>query len=617
MLVRRTAVLSLLAAALVAAPLVAGASASAGQTRSESLVTSAPLMATDRSPVAVGYGGAIATVDPDATAVGLEVLRRGGNAVDAAVAAAATLGVTEPFSSGLGGGGFFVYYDARTGKVSTLDGREAAPASMGPTAFVDPSTGAGYPFQQARVSGVSAGVPGTPLTWATALRRWGTLSWRQALAPAITVARRGFLVDGTFHDQVAGNRDAFGRFSSTSDLYLPGGQAPAPGTVFRNPDLADTYEQLARGGVEAFYQGPIADDIVRTVAHPPLSAAPIGSWTLPVMPGDMSAADLAAYQVRSPEPTHVEYHGLDVYGMATPSSGGSTVGETLNILSSLRLSGLSRTEVLHRYLEATALAFADRNRYVGDYTPRSVLDSLLDKDFAQTRACLVDPAHALAKPVAPGVPGVETEGAGCAQTTAATGETQEQHTTNLTVADRWGDVVEYTLTIEQIGGNAMVVPGRGFLLNNELTDFNFTPTQGSAPDPNLPAPGKRPRSSMSPTILLRDGHPYLAVGSPGGSTIITTVAQILLDRLDLGMSLPDAIAAPRASQRNTAAVQAEPGFLASPEAAALAAMGHVFVLNPEIGAATGVEFLGDGRVVAAAEPVRRGGGAAAVVTPAS
>jgi gamma-glutamyltranspeptidase/glutathione hydrolase len=175
--------------------------------------------------------------------------------------------------------------------------------------------------------------------------------------------------------------------------------------------------------------------------------------------------------------------------------------------------------------------------------------------------------------------------------------------------------VEYTLTIEQIGGNAMVVPGLGFLLNNELTDFNFTPTQGSAPDPNLPAPGKRPRSSMAPTILLSHGKPFLATGSPGGSTIITTVFQILLNRIDLSMTLPEAIAAARASQRNTAAVVAEPEFLDSPERLALEGLGHTFSTMAEIGAATGVEFLPNGQVIAAAEPVRRGGGSAAVVRP--
>jgi gamma-glutamyltranspeptidase/glutathione hydrolase len=173
--------------------------------------------------------------------------------------------------------------------------------------------------------------------------------------------------------------------------------------------------------------------------------------------------------------------------------------------------------------------------------------------------------------------------------------------------------VAYTFTIEQIGGNAMVVPGRGFLLNNELTDFNFTPTQGTAADPNLPAPGKRPRSSMSPTIVLSHGKPFLALGSPGGSTIITTVLQILVNRLDFGMSLPDAIAAPRATQRNTANVVAEPAFISSPEGVALAALGHTYTSMAEIGAATGIEFLGHGRLLAAAEPVRRGTGSAGVV----
>jgi gamma-glutamyltranspeptidase/glutathione hydrolase len=587
------------------------------------LTGAAPAVAADqaaappsKSPVAVGFGGAIATVDADATNAGLEVLRRGGNAVDAAIAAAATLGVTEPFSSGIGGGGFFVFYDARTRTVHTIDGREAAPASMTETAFVNPQTNQPYQFQEARISGISVGVPGTPATWDTALRRWGTIPLRQALQPAIRVARSGFVVDSTFASQIAdpNNLNSFGQFDSTSALYLPGGQPPAVGSVFRNQDLARTYELLAKRGVDAFYRGPLAGEIVQTVQHPPISAHPIGTWAFPIRPGTMQTSDLAGYRARFPEPTHVRYHGLDVFGMPTPSSGGSTVGEALNILEDFDLDPASRTEALHLYLEASALAFADRNRYVGDNTPRALLDQLLSQRFADQRACLIDPAHALPKPVAPGVPGAP---ATCTPATAGAVDSDELHTTNLTVADRWGNVVEYTLTIEQTGGNAMVVPGRGFLLNNELTDFNFTPTQGTAPDPNLPAGGKRPRSSMSPTIVLAHGRPYLAVGSPGGSTIITTVLQILMNRLDLGMTLPQAIAAARATQRNTAQVQAEPAFLSSPEAAALTAMGHVFVLNPEIGAATGVEFLRDGRVLAAAEPTRRGGGAAAVVRPKS
>jgi gamma-glutamyltranspeptidase/glutathione hydrolase len=485
--------------------------------------------------------------------------------------------------------------------------------SMHENAFVNPENGKAYAFDEARVSGISAGVPGTLLTWQEALRRWGTRSLSASLMPAAKVAGRGFPVDATFQSQIGGSAAAFGQFGSTTELYLPGGKPPAVGSTFRNPDLAATYRLIGRrGGVEEFYRGGMARDIVSTVRHPPVADHPTGQWAYPIRPGTMSLSDLAGYRVRLPEPTHSQYRGLDVYGMATPSSGGTAVGEALNILEGTRLSTLPPAEALHRYLEASALAFADRNRYIGDSTPRAVVDQLLSDGFAGDRACLIDPAHALSKPVGPGVP--DGSYGGCTRAAAGDVSAQGAHTTNLTVADRWGNVVEYTMTIEQTGGNAMVVPGRGFLLNNELTDFNFTPTQASAPDPNLPAPGKRPRSSMSPTIVLVDRKPYLAVGSPGGSTIITTVLQILVGRLDLGLTLPEAIAAPRASQPNTGSVQAEPAFLAAPEAEALERLGHTFTINPEIGAATGIEFRGDGRMLAAAEPTRRGGGAAAVVS---
>jgi gamma-glutamyltranspeptidase / glutathione hydrolase len=602
MMVRRTTALSVLMVAALAGTLVTGSPAQA----------TPPVT---KAPVAVGRGGAASTVDTDATRVAIDVLRHGGNAVDAAVAAAATLGVTEPFSSGLGGGGFLVFYNARTKTVHTIDGREAAPATMEQNAFIDPATGLPFQFQEARVSGISVGVPGTPQTWQTALQQWGTISLRDALRPAIEVADRGFTVDQTFAGQINDNLAAFSQFSSTSALYLPGGAPPAVGSTFRNHDLAGTYRLLSQQGVGAFYRGELAADIVRTVQQPPVVAAPSPPWPFVIRPGTLEAPDLAGYDVRTPRPTHMRYRGFDVYGMPTPSSGGSTVGEGLNIVENWDLGDLSRTQALHRYLEASALAFADRNRYVGDDTPRALLDELLSQGFARERACLIDPAHALTpKPmaVAPGVPD-GTYGR-CDIAAPALVLTDERGTTNLTVADKWGNVVEYTLTIEQIGGNAMVVPGRGFLLNNELTDFNFTPTQGDVVDPNLPAPGKRPRSSMAPTILLSHGKPFLATGSPGGSMIITTVFQILLNRIDFDMTLPEAIAAARASQRNTATVVAEPTFLSSEETE-LRALGHTFSTMAEIGAATGVEFLPNGQVVAAAEPVRRGGGSAAVVRP--
>jgi gamma-glutamyltranspeptidase / glutathione hydrolase len=569
-----------------------------------------------KQPVADGFGGAVATVDLDASKAGVEVLRRGGNAVDAAVAAAAALGVTEPYSAGIGGGGFFVYYQARTGRVFTLDGRETAPAAMGSTAFIDPATGQPFPFADAVTSGLSVGVPGTPATWDTALRRWGTISLGKALRPAIDVADRGFTVDSTFQTQTAQNAARFAHFTSTAELFLPGGQPPAVGSRLRNPDLADTYRKLARFGTGYLYRGPLADDLVHTVHAPPL----VPGDTYNARPGLMEKRDLAAYRAVPRDPTRVRYEGLDVYGMAPPSSGGSTVGESLNILSTVPLSGATpaaTVQSLHYYLEATRLAFADRNRYVGDPDQVSVpTRQLTSAGFGAERACLIDPAHAATSPVPPGSPDGDYQGCP-APTGAGSVEPYEgPNTTSLVATDRWGNVVSYTLTIEQTGGSGIVVPDRGFLLNNELTDFNFAPTQGTAADPNLPAPGKRPRSSISPTIVLRGGHPLLALGSPGGATIITTVLQTLINRLDLGMTLPAAIAAPRASQRNSAAgADAEPAFLAQ-YGPALTALGQKFVANPEIGAAVGLEFLGHGRVLAVAEPVRRGGGSALVVVPA-
>jgi gamma-glutamyltranspeptidase/glutathione hydrolase len=592
---RSTAFLSVVALGLLAAP--------------------APVQAATppKIPTASGYGGAIATVDPTATAVGLDVLRRGGNAVDAALAAAATLGVTEPFSAGIGGGGFFVFYDARHRRLSTIDGRESGPADMTEDYFVDPADGLPYDFQEARVSGLSVGSPGTLATWQAAASKWGTRPLSSALRLGAAVADRGFEVDATFRQQVADNLNQFGQFDATSALYLPGGAPPAVGSTLRNPDLADTYRLIAARGTGVFYGGPLGSEIARTVQHPPVSAHPIGTWTYPIRPGTLTARDIAKYRLRFPAPTHSDYRGLDVYGMSTPSSGGTAVGEALNILERSRLSSLPVTQAEHRYLEASALSFADRNRYVGAYTPKPVLRTLLSDRFAAARACLIDPAHALVKPVAPGA----LTDSGCATSAPGGPAEQGQSTTNLTVADRWGNVVEYTLTIEQTGGSAMMVPGRGFLLNNEMTDFNFTPTQGTAPDPNLPGPTKRPRSSMSPTIVLMDGRPYLAAGSPGGATIITTVLQILVNRIDLGMTLPEAMAAPRASQRNTAGIQAESAYRAQ-FGPALTALGHSFQTPDvaELGAATAIEFTRHGGLIATAEPVRRGGGAAGVVHPA-
>ncbi|WP_238157281.1 gamma-glutamyltransferase [Kribbella sp. VKM Ac-2571] len=577
--------------------------------------TTAEAQAPTRQPTSIGYGGAVSSVDPDATNIGLDVLRRGGNAVDAAVATAAALGVTEPYSAGIGGGGYFVYYNAKTHKVSTLDGRETAPATMPSNAFVDPATGAAYPFAQLVTSGVSIGVPGTLATWDKALKQWGSLSLGNALKPAAELADRGFVVDPTFRLQTLENKDRFAQVVPTAKLFLPNGDAPQVGSLFKNPELAATYKLIGQQGPSVFYRGPLAGEMAAVAKNPPKTPGA----TLPFFPGYLQTGDLASYRVIDRKPTKVRYDGLDVYGMPPSSSGGSTVGEALNILQPQHLRQQSTTQALHTYLEASALAFADRNAYVGDPAYVDVpLKELLSRGFGAERSCLIDPQHAATKPVPAGSPDGRYSRCAVGSSVEQRPDTEGRSTTHLVAADRWGNVVSYTLTIEQTGGSGITVPGRGFLLNNELTDFSAVP---NPTDPNRVEAGKRPRSSMSPTIVLRGGKPYIALGSPGGSTIITTVLQTLTNRLDRGMTLPEAIAAPRASQRNTASVTAEQAFI-DRYGASLAPYGHTFTpagapgsSASEIGAVAALEFLPGGAILAAAEPTRRGGGAAGTAWP--
>jgi gamma-glutamyltranspeptidase / glutathione hydrolase len=555
------------------------------------LFAPATAVAQDKEPTAAGTGGAAASVDPLATRAAIDALRERGNAVDAAVAAAGVLGVTEPFSCGIGGGGFMVIR-TRDGRVTTIDSREEAPAGMNPKSFFE--NGAALEFDDARWSGLSAGVPGTVDGWQVALRRYGSWSLKRALQAGIETARDGFVVDETFASQTEGAVPWFDDVPSTAALYLdPDGTPRDLGFRLRNPDLADTYRLIASRGPNAFYRGRLAREIARAAADPPVAPSADHAWR----PGLMTARDVRSYEALERPPTRVRYRGLDVFGMGPPSSGGSTVGEALNILEGFNLVRRDRVQALHLFLEASRFSFADRNAFLADPDFFDVpLEELLSDRFAAKRRALINPTRAATSPVAAGDPSHET--------------------THLVVSDSKGTVVSYTFTIESTGGNGIVVPGRGFLLNNELTDFNYD-TPGH---PNQPDAGKRPRSSMSPTIVLDRGRPFLAVGSPGGSMIITTVLQVLLERLDLGADLPTAIARPRASQRNTATTIAEPAFLASPEAEQLkSTYGHDLTSGTppvtEIGASTGIEFLGGQRVLAAAEPVRRGGGSAMVEQP--
>ncbi|HET6938716.1 MAG TPA: gamma-glutamyltransferase, partial [Nocardioides sp.] len=408
--------------------------------------------------------------------------------------------------------------------------------------------------------------------------------------------------------------ERFRAFTSTRKLFLHHGTAPRIGSVFRNPQLARTYDLLAHRGMGAFYHGPLATQLAATVRKPPKTK----HTDLPVPKGRMRPRDLAAYDVIQHRPTHVGYRGLDVYGMPPSSSGGTTVGEALNILERYDLKSLTPVQVQHLLIEASHLAFADRAKYVGDQSGVPI-GTLLSDTYAAERACKIDATHAFTPPVTAG--DVTNSDGSCATPSSrgegATGQ-EGVNTTNLTVSDRWGNVVEYTLTIEQTGGSGIVLPGRGFLLNNELTDFSATYDPA---DPNRIEPGKRPRSSISPTIVLQDKKPLLALGSPGGSTIITTVLEILVNRLDRGMSLAEAIAAPRVAPNNTTPVKAEQAYLDLYQPA-LTALGHALTVvgqpgtsAAEIGAATGIEFGPHGLLTVAAEPTRRGGGAADVVKP--
>jgi gamma-glutamyltranspeptidase/glutathione hydrolase len=559
-----------------------------------------------KQPTAVGSGGAAASVDVDGTRAAIQALRDGGNAVDAAVAAAGVLGVTEPYSCGIGGGGFMVIRTA-SGKVTTIDGREESPASMEPESFWE--NGKPLPFNDARFSGMSAGIPGTPATWDLALRRYGTWSLGRALQSGIRVATDGFEVDSTFFSQTEPNVDWFDDIPSTAAIYLdPDGTPRDVDTTLKNPDLARTYQGLADNGAGWFYTGEVAGAMAAAAKDPPIAADANHAWR----PGLMKRVDIGRYHAIERAPTRVGYRGLDVWGMGPPSSGGSTVGEALNILEGYSRLGSERVRALHLMLESSRFSFADRNAYLADPDFFDVpLAGLLSDSFAAERRALIDEDHAATSPVAPGDPYDNQGDPSRAAHASATVSHPRQSTTHLVVSDSEGNVVSYTFTIESTGGNAIVVPGYGFLMNNELTDFNFDSTT----HPNRADGDKRPRSSMSPTIATRDGEPFIATGSPGGSTIPPTVLQVLFERLDLGASLPQAIARPRAAQRNGATTTAEPQFIDSREGRALERRGHSFSSMSEIGAVTGIEFLTDGRTLAAAEPVRRGGGSAAVVSP--
>jgi gamma-glutamyltranspeptidase/glutathione hydrolase len=559
-------------------------------------------------------------MDRDASQAGIDVLRKGGNAVDATVATASALGVTIPFVAGPGGGGFMVIYNARTHSVTTIDGRENCPAACTSTMFIDPSTGQPMNYTAASDQPLSTGVPGNLATWARAVGLYGRLSLGQDLRPAIGIAKRGFRVNPDFVQLTESGLPTLQAYPASRQLLLdPSGNPLAVGTLLKDPDLAKTYKLIAKDGTGVFYNGPIGQAIVQADDHPVLQPG----QTIVTTPGIMTTADLQNYQAYVQAPTHVRYRGLEVYGMAPPSSGGSTEGEILNILNGYNLGAEPRVTALFHYLEASRLAYADRNRWVGD--PRQVsvpLSGLLNPAFAAERRCLIGTA-AGSSPVAPGSPFAPfTSCPTSTQTQASSASPEAHHTNNIVATDRYGDIVAYTNTINFFGGSGQVVPGYGFLLNDELTDFDFAPSSTSTPDPNLPAANKQPRSSMGPIIALKDGRPQFAIGAAGGSTIIETVVQTLINHVDFGMSLSDALNAPRVSQTNSKTSTAEPNFYNSGLAHRLTsrygeqftlATGPIQPLDSYPGDATALQVLPHGGAEAIAEAYRLGGGSALAV----
>jgi gamma-glutamyltranspeptidase/glutathione hydrolase len=478
----------------------------------------------------------VAAANPLAVEAGAKVLRAGGSAADAMVAVQAVLGLVEPQSSGLGGGAFLVWYDAATGKVTTLDGRETAPLEATPTLFQD-ENGEPLKFFDAVVGGRSVGTPGTPMLMEEAWKRWGKKDWAGLFGDAITLADQGFPVSPRLAGLIAADTERLARFKTTANYFMPGGQPLEAGIRLQNPAYADTLRTFSEGGADVFYSGSIARDIVNTVRNAPGN------------PGVLSMKDFATYSVREREPVCAPYLGTQVCGMGPPSSGALTVGQILGIVGNFALGTLGPDDPESWRLigDASRLAFADRGRYMADsdFVPVPV-KGLVDPAYLEERAGLIegdrtDPGKAL-KDVSPGEPAFDH-----AMLLGDDISIELPSTSHISIVDAAGNVLSMTTTIENGFGSRLMT--NGFLLNNELTDFSFATQNNGRPIANRVEPGKRPRSSMSPTIVLRDGKPVLAIGSPGGSRIIGYVAQAIIAHLAWGMDVQQAVSMPHRVNR--------------------------------------------------------------------
>lgn len=539
----------------------------------------------------------VVTANPLATEAGTGILARGGSAADAAIAAALVLGVVEPQSSGLGGGGFTLVLDAASGRLHSLDGRETAPRAALPQMFLTPESGAPMAFREAVLGGLAVGTPGLAAMLEALHRDHGTLPWADLVAPALTLARDGFAVSARLHALLAG-APALAEDPAAAALYFPGGRPIAVGSRLRNAALAETLEQLAQEGAAIFAEGPLAEAIAAAVRRPP-------------NPGLLDGIDLAAYRAVPRQPLCGPYRSHLVCSMGPPSSGGTTLLQILGMLENFDLAALAPEEgrwhpsAAHLLVEAGRLAFADRNLYLADtdFVPVPVA-GLLDRTYLAERAALIG-FDALPEPVTAGKPPADKppERHGGLLRPWPDASPGSPSTTHLNVVDSRGNAVAMTNSIETAFGAHRMVGG--FLLNNQLTDFSFRPALGLHPVANRVEPGKRPRSSMAPTMVFdQDGALLLLLGSPGGSTIIAYVATAVVALLDWGMRPAEVANLPRLAGLGGQAVL-EAGPHQSAIAALLEAKGHDIVFAPMTSGLAIVQRTAEGWV-GAADPRREG-----------
>ena len=471
----------------------------------------------------------VSVANPHAAAAGARVLSEGGTAADAMVAVQAVLGLVEPQSSGIGGGAFLVWYDSKSGEITTLDGRETAPLAATPRLFQN-ENGERLKFWDAVVGGRSVGVPGTPALMEAAHKKWGQNSWNSLFSEAIDLADNGFAVSPRLAALVARDAERLGRFSDTADYFFPNEQPLVEGHLLTNPAYADLMRRMAKDGAEVIYSGDIARAIIDTVRGADKN------------PGVLSLTDLQIYKVKERPAVCAPFRGYQVCGMGPPSSGALTVGQILGLLNQFPPGSSNDPQTLRLIGDASRLAFADRGRYMADsdFVPMPT-KGLLAQDYLSERAKLLNGPDALTEAV-PGNPEYSH-----ASLWADDVSLELPSTSHISIVDRFGNALSMTTTIENSFGSRLMA--HGFLLNNELTDFSFSSHRNGVPIANRVEPGKRPRSSMSPTIILKDGRPTLVIGSPGGSRIIGYVAEAIVAHIDWGMNVQAAVSIPHAINR--------------------------------------------------------------------